>query len=62
MDCVFELLYAHLRTWHPVNCAVGGSGSGRGSGSGSGAGGVNLCVEVLYLRDKINQPKAFNHR
>lgn len=36
MDCVFELLYAHLRTWHPVNCAVGGSGSGRGSGSGSG--------------------------
>lgn len=24
--------------------------------------GVNFCAEVLYLRDKINQPKAFNHR
>jgi len=48
--------------WHGEKRGKSGTSGESAAKSGSGAGGVNLCAEVLYLRDKINQPKAFNHR
>lgn len=54
--------FANCMPWHVENA---GKKRGKYGESGSGSvlfGGVNWCAEVLYLRDKISQPKAFNHR